>query len=97
MMTSWPCEYLATTICTECHGPDLRGQDGAPALPKALGYTLPQFTALLWDGRARDGRDLGLMAVTARRRFSRLSRDEIHALWACLQTLSLGAPAPATR
>lgn len=81
--------YRATTICTECHGLDLRGQDQAPGLMGALGYTLPQFTALLLDGRSRDGRDLGLMATTARRRFSRLRAAEIAGLWGYLRTLPL--------
>ena len=88
-------EYLSMTICTECHGMELRGQDETPALPKALGYTLPQFVSLMWDGRARDGRDIGLMGTTARRRFSRFRRDEIEAVWVYLQSMSLVAPKPA--
>lgn len=84
-------EYLAVTICTECHGLDLRGQDNAPALPKALGYTLPEFRSLLLDGRARDGRDLGLMGRTARRRFRWLDAGDIDAIFAYLATMSLVA------
>ena len=72
----------------------LRGQDATPALPKALGYTLPQFVSLLWDGRARDGRDIGLMGTTARRRFSRFRREEVEAIWTYLQALPFSAPAP---
>lgn len=85
--------YHATTICTECHGLDLRGQDQAPGLMLALGYTLPQFTALMLDGRSRDGRDLGLMATTARRRFSRLRAEEVNALWTFLSRWT-GSGAP---
>lgn len=86
-------EYLAMTSCTECHGPDLRGDATTPALVKALGYTLPQFTALLLDGRSRDGRDLGLMGTTARSRFVHFRRDEIDAIWAWLQAMPLVAVA----
>lgn len=89
-------EYLARTICAECHGPDMRGKDANPAIPHALGYTLPQFVSLLWDGRARDGRDIGLMGVTAQRRFSRFTHDEIEAIFAYLQTVTF-APPPAAR
>jgi cytochrome c553 len=88
-------EYLARTICTECHGPDLRGEETTPSIVRALGYTYPQFLSLLLDGRSRDGRDLGLMATTARRRFVRFRRDEIDAIWAYLQSLPLAAPTPA--
>ncbi|MBC7896782.1 MAG: cytochrome c [Cytophagaceae bacterium] len=84
-------EYLAMTSCTECHGVDLRGDATTPALAKALGYTLPQFTSLLLDGRARDGRDLGLMGTTARSRFVHFRRDEVDAIWAWLQAMPLGA------
>jgi cytochrome c553 len=82
--------YLAMTICSECHGMDLRGQDGAPGLMVTLGYDLPAFRSLMLDGRSRDGRDLGLMAVTARRRFTRLRAVEIDALWTFLRAMPLG-------
>ncbi len=84
--------YRAATICSECHGVGLRGQDNAPALVGALGYTFPQFTALLLDGRARDGRDIGLMGTTARRRFRRFTAREIEGLWLFLRALPLAAP-----
>lgn len=84
--------YLAMTICSECHGLSLRGQDNAPGLPGALGYSLPEFRSLLLDGRARDGRDLGLMARTARRRFHRLRADEIEAMHAYLGAMPLVTP-----
>lgn len=82
-------EYLAITICSECHGVDLRGQETTPGLPHAIGYTLPEFRSLLLDGRARDGKDIGLMATTARRRFSRLAPGEIEAIFAYLSSMSL--------
>ena len=87
-------EYLARTICAECHGGDLRGRETTPSLVAALGYTLPQFVSLMWDGRSRDDRDLGLMRLTARRRFVRFRRDEIEAIWIYLRSLPL-APAAA--
>jgi mono/diheme cytochrome c family protein len=85
-------EYLAMTTCTECHGPTLRGEATTPALAAAFGYTLPQFTSLLLDGNARDGRDIGLMGKTARSRFSHFRRDEVDAIWAWLQSMPLVAP-----
>lgn len=84
--------YRASAICSECHGVTLRGQDNAPALVQALGYTLPQFTSLMLDGRARDGRDIGLMGTTARRRFRRLTTREIEGIWYYLRNLPLAAP-----
>jgi mono/diheme cytochrome c family protein len=32
-------KYLGVTSCLECHGPDLRGQAGAPSLAIAVGYS----------------------------------------------------------
>lgn len=84
--------YRASAICSECHGVTLRGQDNAPALVQALGYTLPQFTSLMLDGRARDGRDIGLMGTTARRRFRRLTTREVEGIWHYLRSLPLAAP-----
>lgn len=83
--------YRAATICSECHGVGLRGQDNAPALVGALGYTFPQFTSLMLDGRSRDGRDIGLMERTARRRFRRLTPREIEGLWLYLRAMPLTA------
>lgn len=87
-------EYLVRTSCTECHGETLGGDaEGTPALPKAVGYTLPEFESLMLEGTVRGGRDIGLMGQTIRSRFVHLRRDEVDAIWAWLQTLPLVAPA----
>jgi mono/diheme cytochrome c family protein len=84
--------------CSECHGPDLSGDDG-PDLRIAAAYDLPAFTRLLRTGIALDGRPVrptgligedksgpGLMAQVAReRRGFGLSDEEIAALHAYLQ------------
>lgn len=72
--------YLARTLCTECHGIDLRGGQTAPDLRIAQAYSADQFTLLLRTGRALGGRELSLMSQVARLRFSHLSDGEIHAL-----------------
>lgn len=70
-------EYLARSICGECHGPTLHGALEAPPLVRAAGYTASDFLSLLLDGRSRDGRDLPTMGRTARERFVRFTNDEI--------------------
>ncbi len=87
-------DYLAHTICAECHGATLLGDASTPALRRAMGYSSSQFTSLMLDGRARDGRDLGLMGRTARSRFVHFSPDEIAALYAYLLVMPVTAPAP---
>lgn len=89
-------EYLAYTICAECHGEGLAGDATTPPLFHAMGYTSSQFVSLMLDGRSRDGRDLKLMGRTARSRFVHFTRDEIDALYAYLQALPARAPASAS-
>jgi cytochrome c553 len=43
--------YLARTVCTECHGLDLRGGEKAPDLRIAASYSTEAFTRLLRTGR----------------------------------------------
>jgi len=81
-------EYLARTICAECHGADLMGMFEAPPLARAYGYAADAFVSLLLDGRSRDGRELPLMGRTARSRFVHFTREEIGALYAYLQALA---------
>lgn len=90
---AWRGEYLARTICNECHGDRLEGIEDAPPLRQANGYSHPEFTALLREGRARDGRDLPLMGRTARARFFRFTEDEIADIYGYLMLLR-AAPSP---
>jgi len=72
--------YLARTVCTECHGLDLRGGETTPDLRVAASYSPQDFTRLLRTGQALGGRELGLMSRVARHRFSNFSDSEIGAL-----------------
>lgn len=73
--------YLARTVCAECHGTKLEGDErGSPDLRIAAGYTLEQFTHLMRTGTALGNRELELMSPVARNRFSHFTDDEIRAL-----------------
>ena len=86
--------YLAVTICTECHGDDLRGgADGfSPTLAIVAAYSLDDFRRLLRTGEPVGGRELGMMGVVARSRFAHFSDSEISNLHAYLRTLASTAP-----
>jgi cytochrome c553 len=73
--------YLARTVCTECHGLDLRGGERAPDLRIAAGYSLEAFTRLLRTGKASGDRELQLMSRVARSRFTHFSDAEVRALY----------------
>lgn len=92
---AWRGEYLARTICNECHGDRLMGDAEAPPLRQADGYAHAEFVALLREGRARDGRDLPLMGRTARARFVRFTPDEVDDIYDYLLRMP-AAPATAT-
>ena len=95
-------EYLAMTMCIECHGLDLRGEsyysgwDGSPPTPDlaiVAAYDRTQFETLIESGFAPDGRKLGLMALVAPDRFPSLTDSEVDSLHAFLQSLA-AQPAP---
>lgn len=75
--------YLASTVCSECHGSDLSGGD-TPDLTLAAAYSLEHFTTLMRTGRPIDGRDLRMMDDVARSRFVRFTDAEITDLHAYL-------------
>lgn len=82
-------EYLAITVCTECHGMDLKGDEsGAPNLALVVAYSLDDFTRLMRDGVPIGDRELDLMASVARNRFKHFTDAEIAALRAYLATLA---------
>lgn len=80
--------YLSQTVCSECHGPDLRGnpnpENFRPDLIAAASYTLADFRTLLKTGQAPGNRDLGMMAKVSLSRFSHLTDSEIDAIHAYL-------------
>jgi cytochrome c553 len=80
-------EYLAKTLCSECHGVDLRGKEKTPGLAIAATYSLEDFSRLMRTGVAMGDRELRLMSDVARSRFVHLTDTEITALHAYLKTL----------
>ncbi|NNC99168.1 MAG: cytochrome c [Gammaproteobacteria bacterium] len=85
-------EYLAMTMCNECHGLDLRGSinpDGAtPDLAILAAYTEADFRVLMKTGTAIGGRsNLPLMSMIARDRFASLTESELKSLLLFLRTL----------
>ncbi len=74
-------EYLAMNVCTECHGMDFKGQEGfSPSLEIAKGYGGAEFRKLLSTGVGLGDRDLGLMSVVAKFRFSKMTEEEMQAV-----------------
>ncbi len=90
-------EYLAMTMCNECHGLDLRGATiyppPTPDLAIVAAYQREDFETLIHTGVAAGGRKLGLMSLVAPDRYPALSDDEINALYAFLTSLA-EEPAP---
>jgi len=72
--------YLARTVCTTCHGFDLRGGERAPDLRIAAGYSRNDFTHLMRTGKALGNREIEMMSNIARRGFSHFTDAEIAAL-----------------
>jgi len=85
--------YLAMTVCTECHGADLRGgsDDFAPSLALVAAYSLQDFRTLMQTGVPIGDRELDLMARVSRARFSHFTDLEIDSLHAYLQTIAAAA------
>jgi cytochrome c553 len=75
-------KYLAFSVCSECHGPNLKGYSGfSPSLVTTLGYQKLDFEHLMTKGTGLGGRDLGLMSVSSKERFSLFSNEELSALF----------------
>ena len=89
--------HLVETVCSGCHGPDLKGRELEPGvfstdLKLAAGYDASQFRTLMKTGAAPSGKDLGLMARIARADFSHMRDDEIAAVHAYLVERARRAP-----
>lgn len=86
--------YLALSICSECHGSDLEGDETpdfvAPALGVVAAYSSDEFKRLMRTGEAIGGRELGLMRSRAQTGLSQLTDDEIAALYEYLHDLTPG-------
>lgn len=87
-------EYLAMSICNECHGRDLNGEeslgDSFPNLMVMIkAYNQQDFIRLMSKGIGLGGRaDLGLMTYVAKTRFAHLTDQDVSALYSYLQSIS---------
>ena len=86
--------YLVSITCTECHGLDLQGKEylKSPALDIVKAYQPDQFAHLMRTGEPTGGRELGMMAATARAAFSHFTDEEIGDLYAYLVDYRKGPP-----
>jgi len=86
--------YLALTVCTECHSMDLAGApDGsAPNLVVVASYTEQDFVRLMRTGVPIGERELGLMGLVARERFSQLNDGEVRDLYQYLSARARQRP-----
>ena len=81
--------YLATTVCSECHGMKLHGdiEGSTPNLAIVAAYSEADFFRLMRTATPLGGRELGLMGEMARERFVHLTDEEVLALYSYLHTL----------
>jgi mono/diheme cytochrome c family protein len=82
-------EYFARVICSECHSETLTGDPTgpSPSLTGALGYTLPEFTTLLRDGKPRGSNKLTLMAEAVKSNLHNFTDSEIASIYGYLKSL----------
>ncbi|WP_342807846.1 cytochrome c [Alteromonas sp. M12] len=84
-------EYLAMTMCNECHGLDLRGfqfsGEYVPDLAIIANVEFDEFERIVRTGRGFNGRHLGLMTLVAADRFSTLTDFDIKSLHLYLSSL----------
>lgn len=78
--------YITMVTCAECHGPSLEGDEaGTPDLNVVSAYAREPFETLMTGGVPIGGRQLRLMGMVARERFSRMTRRERDALYLYLR------------
>jgi cytochrome c553 len=77
--------HIAMVACGECHTSTLGGQDDgvlkSPDLVVAAAYDRADFIRFMRTGKAIGDRELPLMSVTARTRFSHFTDAEVNALY----------------
>ena len=73
--------HLARIVCAECHNSSLQGFDGfTPNLDIAGTYDSAELQTLLTTGKGKTKKDLGLMSLSAKDRFAKLTPGERSAI-----------------
>lgn len=73
--------HLARIVCAECHNSSLQGFEGfTPNLDIAGTYSAAELETLLTTGRGRSKKELGLMSMSAKDRFAKLTPGERQAI-----------------
>jgi cytochrome c553 len=72
--------YLASIVCTACHGLDFRGSalEGSPPLAIVAAYSQEQFRHLLRTASSVDGRDLSAMSWVRNVDFTDQEIDDLY-------------------
>ena len=85
--------YISMIVCSDCHGFDLAGGEGpdglATDLRMVLAYSDSAFMALMREGRAHDGRDIGMMGEVYER-MGGFTDDDIRAIRAYAMARAAG-------
>lgn len=88
--------YLASIVCTACHGPDFRGSplEGSPPLAIVAGYSREQFRHLLRTARSTGGRDLSAMSWVRGVDFTDQEIDDLYVFLRTHHGLDAASPRP---
>jgi len=73
--------YLASVVCSECHGADFNGSllEGGPSLAILAAYSPEDFVRLLKTGKPPDGRDIPKMSWMPTVDFTDQEIDDLYA------------------
>lgn len=70
-------QYIARTVCSECHNSQLQGYEGfSPNLDIIGTYDDPELMHMFMTGEGKVKKDLGLMSGTARHRTAKMTEHE---------------------
>lgn len=85
--------YLASVVCTACHGLDFRGTalEGSPPLAIVARYSQEQFRHLLRTASSVDGRDLSAMSWVRNVDFTDQEIDDMYVFLRAHHGLDTGA------
>ena len=85
--------HLAQIVCAECHNSSLQGFEGfTPNLDIAGTYDATELETLLTTGKGKSKKDLGLMSMSAKDRFAKLTPGERQAIIAYVKARAGQAP-----